>query len=169
MRCPVNRTPSFVKTAHTSGNGDRARDVWPTGRLTGAAPLFYILPHSILTINDNIPPYWIGIRCFTPPDTKPDRRPPRRLARVAVTGRGQVPVNRHKVTMLHHLLGCTDSRLAQEPTMAEPVPDTPGKQTACWNEKTFTRRLADTLRSHPSCISARAIPLTNGAADVSGR
>jgi hypothetical protein len=57
----------------------------------------------------------------------------------------------------------------QETKMPEAVPDTPHMQSARARKKTFTRHPYDTLRSHPSCISAGGVPLTDGAADVSGR
>src|SRR6478752_6258007 len=80
-----------------------------------------------------------------------------------------VMVSRHKVTTLRPLVSVAASQTGQEANMAETVLVTPRMQTECPSEKTFTRRLLDTLRSHPSCISARSVPLTDGAADVSGR
>jgi hypothetical protein len=53
--------------------------------------------------------------------------------------------------------------------MAEPDSTIRSVQTAPASEKTFTRHLLDTLRSHPSCMDARRFPTFHGAADVSGR
>ena len=98
-----------------------------------------------------------------PPEAQPDG---------AVTPRWhwrQVGVIRHKVTTLRPLVIAAASRTALEASMAHKDSATPDVQTAWAREKTFTRHLHDTLGSHLSCIGARGIPTTDGAADVSGR
>jgi len=79
-----------------------------------------------------------------------------------------VVVNRHKVTMLHQHVRVVPSLLGQEANMAQWDYVTRKGKYVQRSEKTFTRMLGFTLRSHLSCI-ARVIPTTDGAADVSGR
>jgi hypothetical protein len=90
-------------------------------------------------------------------------------AALALLRRSHVVVNCHKVTTLGHLVGEAASQTAQEAKMPEPEPAIPIVQSAPAREKTFTRHPHDTLRSHLSCISASDTPITDGAADVSGR
>lgn len=78
---------------------------------------------------------------------------------------GELPQSHHASPLGR----CSGQRLGQEASMARTATVTPCVQTARPREKTFTRHPLDTLRSHPSCISARCAPSTNGAADVSGR
>src|SRR5262249_62021 len=78
-------------------------------------------------------------------------------------------VNRHKVTMVHHLLSVARPDPEQEAIMVALVPDTPAVQSALRNEKTFTRERDHTLPLHLSCIHSGWVPFTDEPADVSGR
>ena len=81
----------------------------------------------------------------------------------AIARRSEPPQSSHAAS----LVGISKT-LAQEVLHMGAQQATPRRESSCPGQKTFTRRGADTVGSHLSCISTRGVlPLTNGAADAS--
>jgi hypothetical protein len=164
-RCPVHLAPLFVKPMRaTALSAQRAtrRSPWRSIR-------FEVVGDNSLVFMDYMFP---GIRETTallPIRGGSSAVASRHHRNNALVRPQHVAVRRHKVTTLEHLFGARASRFGQEIIMAGSDLAAPNGQSSLFGEKTFTRRRDDKLRSHPSCISTRGAPLTNGAADVSGR